>query len=321
MTREVAITTPARLHFGLTSLGGDGRQFGGLGMMVEGAGVSLRISQADTFAATGALADRVSDFAGTFAAYHQLPALPCCQVEVLASPPDHVGLGVGTQLGLAVVAGLSEWLGTPWRDATLLSQVSGRGQRSAIGTHGFLQGGLLLDAGKLADEPVGQLADRVELPIDWRFVLIRQPALHGLAGTAETKAMSAVPHVPLAVTKSLQQLISEKVLPAARAADWQAFSEAIYDYGHLAGECFAAAQGGPFASPAIASLVEYIRQLGYPGAGQSSWGPTVFAVATDQAAADSLVAELRQQPAYHDYVFTVTKANNSGATVDVNSTS
>lgn len=319
MTREIVINTPGRLHFGLTSLGGEGRQFGGLGLMVDGVGVSLRIIEADAFVATGPLSDRVHAFARAFASFHQLAALPCCQVEILASPPDHVGLGVGTQLGLAVIAGLAEWMKIEWREATLLSQMSGRGKRSAIGTHGFLQGGLLVDAGKLPDEPVGQLADRVELPAAWRIVLIRPPAVHGLAGSAETKAMSTLPIVPSKVSESLVHMINKQILPAARAADWQLFGEAIYDYGHLAGECFAAVQGGPFASPETARLVAHLRELGIPGVGQSSWGPTVFAIVADQTSAETLVAKLQQSPEYRDCLLTIARPNHSGASVDTSS--
>jgi len=315
MTRTVEVLTPGRLHFGLASFGGEGRQFGGLGMMVDGAGITLRVSPADCFHATGPLRERVENFAQAFAKHRQLPSAPTCHVEVLAAPPDHTGLGVGTQLGLAVAAGLSEWLGTAWRDANQLSQLSGRGQRSSIGTHGFLAGGLLVDAGKLPNEPLGQLAARIAMPITWRVVLIRQPAVHGLAGSVETAALDSLPPVPLVVTQQLQQLINEKILPAARDANWQSFSEALYAYGHQAGKCFAAAQGGPFASPEIAALVNHIRELGYPGAGQSSWGPTVFAIAPNTPAAETLVNQLQNNPTYSQHHFFIAPPNNTGATI------
>jgi len=315
MTRMIEVSTPARLHFGLTNFAGEGRQFGGLGMMVDHGGINLRISPADTFRANGPLCQRVEAFASSFAAHHQLAALPACQIDVVSSSPEHTGLGVGTQLGLAVTAGVGEWLGMTWRDANLLSKVSGRGRRSAVGTHGFLHGGLLVDAGKLPEEPLGQLAERVELPAEWRFVLIRQSARHGLAGGAETAAIDSLPSVPSEVTQYLRQLIDTQILPAARNTDWHRFSQAIYDYGHEAGECFAAVQGGPFASPEIAKLVHTVRELGVPGVGQSSWGPTVFAITTDWQSAENLVGQLQQHPHCEQYQFAITQANNSGARV------
>lgn len=315
MTRLVKIKTPGRLHFGLSSFGGSARQFSGLGMMVDDVGIELEISPATTFQAVGPLTKRIEQFAQAFATHQQLPARPACQIKITNTPAEHTGLGVGTQLGLAVAAGLSEWLDLPWRDATLLSQMTGRGRRSAIGTHGFLHGGLLVDNGKLPEESIGQLATRIEIPTDWRFVLIREPAQHGLAGPAETQAIDELPLVPAAITKQLHDLINTQILPAARNADWQKFSEALYHYGHTAGECFAPAQGGPYASPEIATLVAAVRFNGIPGAGQSSWGPTVFAVTKNESAAQTLVTQLQAIPTHQHYHFDITQANNTGANI------
>jgi len=318
MTRHIEVKTPGRLHCGLTSFGHhDSRQYGGLGLMLENVGISLTLAAAPSFQVQGPLHERVESFAHNLAGHLQLDTLPACQVEVTAAIPQHVGLGVGTQLGLAVVAGLAEWLNIAWRDPAQLATLSGRGRRSAIGTHGFLQGGLLADAGKLAAEPLGELADRVALPADWRFVLIRSPAASGLAGPAENQAISQLPPVPTSVTAELERLIHQGILPAARASDWQAFSEAIYSYGYQAGECFAPAQGGPFATPEIATTVDQIRALGVPGVGQSSWGPTVFAVTPDAAGADQLVQQLKAEPRYRDYSFDIAAPNNRGVAMTV----
>lgn len=316
MSRAVEVRTPARLHFGLSSFGSSERQFSGLGLMVDGAGVRLRVSAAPTFTTDGLLQSRALAFAKSFAEHVELSSLPACRMDVLASPPDHVGLGTGTQLGLAVAAGLAEWLAIDWHDVSFLSQASGRGRRSSIGTHGFLRGGMLFDGGKLADEQLGQLHNRIELPADWRFILVRPHEVHGLAGSAEANAIATLQPVPKQVTNSLHTLIEHRILPAAQSADWQEFSNALYAYGYRAGECFAAAQGGPFASPEIARLVEHIRDLGFPGAGQSSWGPTVFAVAPNEGAARVLVRDLRQTQDYREFHITVTQPNTSGASVE-----
>ena len=317
MTRTIEVTTPGRIHCGLTSFGTSGRQHGGLGLMLDDVGVSLSVASAPTFQSSGPLRKRVDTFARHFASHQKLTSLPACHIEVLSTSPDHVGLGVGTQLGLAVCAGLAEWLELPWRDPQLLRAMSGRGRRSAIGTYGFLQGGLLFDAGKLPQETLGRLADRVEIPAEWRFVLVRQPEARGLAGSDESHAISELPPVPPSVTEELERLIQNEILPAARAADCDAFGSALFSYGHLAGECFAKAQGGPFATPAIETLVHRIRQLGIPGVGQSSWGPTVFAVTSCHAVAEKLVSDLQADNLYRNDEVVITKPNNSGCSVRV----
>ena len=89
----------------------------------------------------------------------------------------------------------------------------------------------------------------------------------------------------------------------------------MYRFGRLAGECFAAAQGGPFANAHTQQLVEAIRDYGVPGAGQSSWGPTVFAITADDDQAQSLEQWLTERFTGKDYDITIAEPNNSGAQV------
>ena len=58
----------------------------------------------------------------------------------------------------------------------------GRGLRSAVGTYGFVFGGLIVEQGKLPDEPISPLDCRIDLPEAWRFVLVRPLGLTGIAG-------------------------------------------------------------------------------------------------------------------------------------------
>jgi predicted sugar kinase len=105
------------------------------------------------------------------------------------------------------------------------------------------------------------------------------------------------------------------MIPAVEAADCAGFGEAVYEFGRLAGACFAPAQGGTFASPSIERLVNAIREFGVAGAGQSSWGPTVFAVVPSDAEAASLAAWLRNQLADDESEIMVAAPNNCGATL------
>ena len=80
----------------------------------------------------------------------------------------------------------------------------------------------------------------------------------------------------------------------------------------LAGRVFAAEQGGVYSSPRVAALIARVRGLGVPAVGQSSWGPTVFALTPDVDRADWLAGQL----ATPDLEFvTVTCPASTGATV------
>ena len=70
--------------------------------MVKQPELRLEAEPAERFRADGPLAERIREFAKRWQQYVQQPELPACRLRVVAAPPTHVGLGVGTQLGLCV---------------------------------------------------------------------------------------------------------------------------------------------------------------------------------------------------------------------------
>ena len=135
---EARVAAPSRLHFGLLSFGeGDGRRFGGLGAMIDRPGLRLTLRAADRFSTEGPLADRAAEFARRVAAACGWKGDPPCAIQIEAAPPEHVGLGTGTQLGLAVAAALQPLLSPAPASVEQLAAMVSRGVRSAIGTHGF----------------------------------------------------------------------------------------------------------------------------------------------------------------------------------------
>ena len=316
MTAPVLVRTPCRLHFGMFSFGRSGHaQFGGLGAMVEPPCVEVEVAPASRFGVTGVLGDRVLKIAELLVGRWGLPALPECEVNVRA-PRDHTGLGVGTQLHLATAAALRRFSRLPEVTIEELARMAGRGTRSAVGTYGFQQGGLIVDGGKSPDASLGNLVKRVALPDEWRFVLFCDPNERGLAGPNEVQAFDRLPEVPESVTERLWSLTDDQILPAVEQGDCGAFGSAIYEFGRTAGECFATVQSGPFATEQTARLVALIREFGVPGAGQSSWGPTVFAVAANDEEASYLIGELQDRQADVRYEIVVARPNNCGATIE-----
>jgi beta-RFAP synthase len=294
----------------------DRPQFGGVGLMIEPPAVEVTIERAAAFRATGALSDRTRDLVDAAAASWNLVHLPPCEVRV-HSPPSHVGLGVGTQHSLAVAAGLRRFLRLPDRAAELLAHDVARGRRSSVGTFGFQHGGLIVDAGHTPGAPLGKLARRIAVPHAWRFVLACRSNQCGLSGPTETEAFSRLPPVPDDVTRQLWDIVHSEMVPALEQAECRAFGESVYRFGVLAGECFAAVQGGPFASREIALLVEAIRDFGIPGAGQSSWGPTVFAVCESETSAHRLCDWLSSRTDSHTYKLSIASPNNHGAQIEM----
>lgn len=291
MTR---VTAPSRVHFGLLSLpaagrdrwpGLDGnpglpvRHFGGVGLMVDRPGLAVRVEPAADWSAAGPLADRALGFArrvvGTLPPGERRPF----RVTVEHAPAEHTGLGVGTQLGLAVAKAVAGETGHPWSAAELAGR-AGRGERSAVGVHGFDRGGLIVEGGKLPGEALSPLVARLPLPADWAVLLFTPPGEQVWHGGAERQAFArlAAAGPSPAETDALCRLVLTGLLPALASTDLDGFGEAVYELNARTGDAFAAAQGGRYAGPGVAELVARLRGLGVRGVGQSSWGPTVFAV-------------------------------------------
>jgi beta-RFAP synthase len=201
---------------------------------------------------------------------------------------------VGTQVGLATARALAEAWGLAL-DAPGLARRVGRGLRSALGVHGFAQGGFLVESGKRGEEQgLGPLAVRTPFPPEWRVVLATPPGEQGLHGRAEREAIaqSAGRSDAAARTDALCRLVLLGMLPALAEADLEAFGESLFEFNRRVGEAFAPVQGGVYAGPAVTACVEFLRANGVQGAGQSSWGPTVFGVVGDEERAIHLRARL-----------------------------
>ena len=87
--------------------------------------------------------------------------------------------------------------------------------------------------------------------------------------------------------------------PAVERGDCAKFGDALYEYGVVAGNCFAPVQGGPFNGPVLTELVARMRALGARGVGQRSWGPTVFAVMPNDAEAASFARAIADDEVHH----------------------
>lgn len=318
MISRVEVISPSRLHFGLYSFGhSHARQFGGVGAMIDSPQVHLIATVAEQFRVTGTLQERVEIFAQRWCEFHRQAAPPNCEIQLLQVPPEHNGLGVGTQLGLSVATALNTFVNFAQPTPLELALSVGRGLRSAVGTYGFLLGGLIAERGKLPHESVSRLDVRVTMPSNWRFVLVTPKHQDGLHGSHEVQAFSQLPPVSPAITEQLVSLVREQLVPAAVSADFEQFSDALFAYCHTAGEFFASIQGGAYNGPVLQALVEQIRALGVTGVGQSSRGPTLFCLLPDQQKAQDFATSLGRARYAGDIEIQITQPNNSGVKVNV----
>lgn len=299
----IRVQAYSRLHFGFLGLGATcaedealpARQFGGAGLMVQAPGVRLTSVPAPDWSATGPLAERALAFARCFA--QSAPPEYVRPQHLIIDPcaPEHVGLGTGTQLGLAVAQALAHAWELPVLEAAELARRVGRGRRSALGIHGFAHGGFLVEAGKRTPEAIAPLVARADFPEDWRLVLALPPGKPGLHSREEVQAFQQLPPQASAAlrTDTLCRLVLLGMLPALAERDLPAFAGALYEFNRTVGEAFAAVQGGAH-GPRSTELVRFLRLQGIDGVAQSSWGPVVCAVVEDDTRALNLAERLRK---------------------------
>jgi beta-RFAP synthase len=219
---------------------------------------------------------------------------------------------------MAVARALTASVGLESLSAPELARLAGRGNRSALGVHGFLHGGFLVEAGKRSMQELSPLVARVSFPDEWRILLVLPSAQRGLHGALETEAFERLhgQHLDLRATEALCRLVLLEMLPALAERDLDAFGEAVYDFNVRVGAGFAAVQGGIYAHAAVAELVTWLRQQGLRGVGQSSWGPAVFALVGDPEQAESWSRRIQRQFGLDEAHIYSTAACNHGASIE-----
>jgi predicted sugar kinase len=109
-------------------------------------------------------------------------------------------------------------------------------------------------------------------------------------------------------------LLLLEILPAVIERDLPAFGKALGELQAYVGGCFAPAQGGIYATPEASRIVAELRDLGFVGVGQSSWGSTLYAFSS--LCEQDLVApaeRIRQRFGLEQSCVFVTRAANHGA--------
>lgn len=311
---RVLVEAPARLHLGFFDLnGGLGRRFGSLGVALDGLSTRVAVGRGAEIRASGPQAERATVFARRTLEHLGLESGVRVQIEQALA--EHVGLGSGTQLALAVGSAVARLHGLR-PTAHEIAIALHRGQRSGIGIGAFEQGGFLVDGGHDGSaNRAPRVLSRLEIPTAWRWILVFDDRYRGLSGAAEKQAFKDLPPFPEAEAARLCRLVLMQLLPALAEGDIERFGQALTSLQDRVGDYFAPAQGGRYASPPVASALDRLRRAGAAAVGQTSWGPTGFALARDSAQARALVAAAAGAPGAGGLRFQIHCARNRGADV------
>jgi beta-ribofuranosylaminobenzene 5'-phosphate synthase len=278
------VETGARLHFGFHNLAlAHDRLYGGVGVALSEPQIVVEAEPAasvrcDDSTAEGYVRDAVD-----------LLDLGGADVRIRQRPRRHTGFGSGTQLALSCLVAVAQAHDQEVAAREYAPDL-GRGGRSGVGVATFEDGGFVVDAGhpteqftsappERGDWDVPQPIARNRLPEEWRFVLVTPDVPAGRSGTPEEESIRAVvERAGPGIADEIATLLVRRLLPAVSEGDLGAFGDAVARLGRLNGAWYADEQGGVYRPPA-GELVDHLSDSpAVYGAGQSSWGPTVYGV-------------------------------------------
>ena len=279
----VSVAASARLHLGFLDLsGGVQRRYGSIGVGITGFSTVVNASYSDQVHIHEADDEYIARIAQTVLDHFRINS--GVRVEVEEYIPRHQGLGSGTQMALALGAAITGLYGIN-ASVEELATVTGRGGRSGVGLGVFQHGGFILDSGKAKGHRPPTLIFRHNFPEEWRFVLVMDEGAKGISGTEEVEVFNSLPDMSLEVSAEICQQVLMEMLPSIIENDCRQFGAAVSRIQTSIGECFNSAQGGVFASDKVRRILELLLENKATGIGQSSWGPTGFAVFPDKKSA------------------------------------
>ena len=307
MMNNVTVTTSARLHVGFFDLKGSAsRTFGSLGLSIDAPCTQIAVTKSDKTIIDANCDESVVKIVENIVKLFKIKQQ--FSLDILQSIPQHAGLGSGTQMALAIGAGLNALFDLNLT-VSQIGKLTNRGSRSGIGIAAFEQGGVLVDGGKTSNE-LPRIALRQVFPDNWRVLLIADSADTGVHGEVELQAFQSLKPAQ----HSLRTMVFDHMMPALQRLDLLAFGACMADLQAYNGDYFAPIQGGRYASNDVANVLFWLQENGVACVGQSSWGPTGFAIVESEESANILLKQLQQQfLGVNNLSFQVVRGKNSGA--------
>jgi beta-ribofuranosylaminobenzene 5'-phosphate synthase len=319
---RVMIQTPSRIHLTLTDLTGQsGRVDGGIGITLDEPNILLEAEKADKLIVKGDNAERAEAAARAVMERYGLGA---AKLVVRSGYKLHVGLGGGTQIGIAAGKALCQLYNQPVSIRDIAMTIK-RGGTSGIGTAAFEMGGFIIDGGhsfgpgkqKVDFRPSSASAGvspppvivRHDFPESWKILLAVPNLPPGANGRQEVDIFKEYCPVPLADVHELCYQILVRMVPSVIEENLDDFGSAINRIQELG---FKKVEVG--LQPAmVQELMAKMREAGAACAGLSSFGPTVYAIADSgsrdiEAAAKEVMADLGGE-------VLITRSRNYGAKV------
>ena len=311
-TELVRVTAPARLHLGFLGLdGADQGRFGSIGVGISGFSTVVSAARSERVEIDGEDDGHIAGITRNVLERFRIDA--GVKVKVEQHTPRHQGLGSGTQMALALGTAITTLHGVH-ASVEDIALATGRGRRSGVGLGVFRHGGFIVDSCRSPGRTLPTTVFRHDFPAQWRFVLVMDRQEQGISGTAEHTAFESLPDMPAGTSAAICQQALMQLLPGILEQDCKRFGAAVSSIQARIGACFSAVQGGLYTSDKVRQALEFLAARHATGIGQTSWGPTGFAVFPDQNSAQQAINAFVQEDSTVKLV--LVHPQNNGATIN-----
>ena len=306
--KKVIVDSPARLHLGFYGINNDlDYSFGSIGLAVNAfrtvvSAKSVRKSQSSLSNIKVDKIDQLLKIKNINKHY---------MLEIMKSPPKHIGLGSGTQQSLCFIHAINILLNLNLSKDECI-ELSLRGKRSGIGIGTFYNGGFVVDGCK-KDRLYPKTLFNLKFPKQWHIILINDTLQRGSFGKKESEFFDNKKNKIETINKELSFILMRGLFPSILYQDFSNFSDNLNHYQKMTARFYKSNQKDTYLSSDIAKIIRFATNSGFKGVGQSSWGPLSYIFVESKAEAKDLIKAMESKfKVYNNLNYQIVGVSNTG---------
>lgn len=320
---KIKITSYTRLHFGLISMNEHSHRIdGGFGLYVNLPSAEIFIENDKKICVKGYNDKYYEKILKENEKYLELSKV---KVVINNIVDPHVGLGLKTQISMALLQGLKLFAGNEINLTDMLPIIK-RGGTSGIGIHSFLNGGFTVDGGHLWGIEKNKLCPSADVisyklsPLivhknfpNWGICIIIPNTKKHVYGKQETKLFSEFTPILQSEIDSLCKWILMGVIPAIQNNDLESFGYSLNNCMHLGFK----KKEIEFWQENVKYYINILKEANFKGVGMTSFGPTVFGFTQDIQTAYKYKSILLQKLKVGDQIYITNCRNSKMANINI----
>ena len=303
--KKVIVDSPARLHLGFYGINKDlDYSFGSIGLAINAFRtiVSAKYARKSQSPLTNVKLNQILKKKNINKSY---------VLEIISSPPKHIGLGSGTQLSLCFIHAINILLNLNLSKDECI-RLSSRGKRSGIGIGTFYSGGFVVDGCK-KDHLYPKTLFNLKFPKQWHIILINDTSRRGSFGRKESEFFNNKKNTTETINKELSFILMRGLFPSILYEDFDNFCDNLNHYQKMTSRFYKSNQRDTYLSNDIAKIIKFVTNSGFKGVGQSSWGPLSYILTESKAEAEDVIKVMESKfKVYNNLNYQIVGVSNTG---------